>query len=125
MMNDLPDWYWKKGLHDAIIKQFAFQNIDFDYTKRNPIRNFLRIELDSSNALFDTKVTSIEFYNAKIVTNIVDVSGYWWDNDDLTYNKKKYTLVVHVRSRKEKSTIQISFDSAAVFRSHYLPWTCK
>ena len=36
---DIPNWYWKKGLHDAKITGWQFENFDYDYSKRNPIRN--------------------------------------------------------------------------------------
>ncbi len=115
-MNSLPDWYWNKGLHDAEIKKISFQTLDYDYTQDNPIRNCLLVELDSRNALFDTKVTSIKFYNAKVNTGVIDVSGYWWVDDELSCNNKKYKLVIYIRNANEKASIQILFDSADILR---------
>ncbi len=115
-MNNLPDWYWDMGLHDATIKKITFQSLDYDYTKAKPIRNYLLIELDSSNALFDTHVKSIKLYNAKIVAGAVDISGYWWVDDQLISNKNNYTLTIYTRNKRGKSTIQIAFDNAEVFR---------
>ena len=114
-MDNLPNWYWKKGLHDAIIKKISFQTLDYDYTETNPIRNYILLEIDSRNALFDTKVKSIRFYNAKIVSDS-DISGYWWVNDELIYNSNRYILTIYARSKRASVTTKISFDSADVFR---------
>ena len=113
-MNNLPIWYWDRGLHDAMIIKISFHPLDYDFTKPKPIRNFILIELDSSNALFDTHIKTIKLYNAKIVVGTVDVSGYWWVTDELISNQNNYTLTVQIRNRKEKSTIIITFDDAEV-----------
>ncbi len=116
-IENFPDWYWVYGLHDAEIKRISFQTLDYDYTQKNPIRNYLLVELDSCNALFDTTITSIKFYNAKIIRGTTDLSGYWWMSDELTFDKKKYLLVIYVSSIKEKTSMHISFDTAEVFRN--------
>lgn len=103
-----------RGLHDAMITKISFHPLDYDFTKPKPIRNFILIELDSSNALFDTHIKTIKLYNAKIVAGTVDASGYWWVTDELISNKNSYTLTVQIRNRKEKSTIIITFDDAEV-----------
>jgi len=115
-MKSFPNWYWKKGLHDAEIKKISFQFLDYDYTLANPIRNYLLVELDSCNAMFETKITSIKFYNAKIIAGKTDISGYWWVYDELICNKGKYTLLINARSVDQKVSIHISFDNADVFR---------
>ena len=61
-MNNLPIWYWNRGLHDAMITKISFHPLDYDFTKPKPIRNFILIELDSSNALFDTHIKTINLF---------------------------------------------------------------
>ena len=64
----MPAWYWEKGLHDAIIKNITLCPLNYDYTQKNPIRNYLLIEIDSSHALFDSTIKEIKLFNAKILS---------------------------------------------------------
>lgn len=113
-MSNLPNWYWNKGLHDAVIIKTTFHSLDYDFTTPKPIRNFLLIELDSSNALFDTRIKAIKLYNAKIIAGTTDVSGYWWITDELTSGKNSYILTVRLGRKKERSEIMVTFDNAEV-----------
>lgn len=116
-MQYFPTWYWTKGLHDAVIRKISFRTLDYDYRQARPIRNYLIMELDSRNALFDTEIVAIKFYNAKVVAGDTDICGYWWLNDELSCEVKKYTLTIHVAKKKgENILLQISFDSAEVLR---------
>lgn len=116
-MDDKPDWYWKRGLHDADIKCVAYQQFDCDYTQKNPIRNSITISLDSRNALFDTTIDSIVFYNAKMITNDIDYAGTWWVNDELSFSNNKFHIKIFIESKIKKSCIQIQFDRAEVIRA--------
>lgn len=62
-----------KGLHDFEIKSISYHKIAYDYTQKDRIHNYILILLDSHNALFDTAVESIKFYNAKILTQDTDM----------------------------------------------------
>lgn len=113
-----PTWYWTKGLHDAVIRKISFRTLNYDYRQARPIRNYLIMELDSRNALFDIEIVAIKFYNAKVVAGDTDICGYWWLNDELSCEVKKYTLTIHVAKKKgEDALLQISFDSAEVLRN--------
>ena len=80
---DNKDWYWKNGLHDAEIKKIQHVDVEYDFSLKNPIRNILIIDLDSRNALFDTSVKSLEFYNYKLIQDIDDIIGFWWIKDEV------------------------------------------
>lgn len=61
-----PDWYWKYGLHDAIILSICELELAPDWKEELPKRNCLVIQLDSKNALFETNIKSISLYNYRI-----------------------------------------------------------
>ena len=112
-----PEWYWEKGLHDADIKSVSLCSLDYDVRKADPIRNYLLVELDPRNAMFDTGVYAIRFYNAAVTAGSIDVAGTWWIDDELSYDGKKYTLTVRVGSRKKNGFFTVKFEYAAVSRS--------
>ena len=112
----MPAWYWEKGLHDAIIKNITLCPLNYDYTQKNPIRNYLLIEIDSSHALFDSTIKEIKLFNAKILSEKNNYCGYWWVKDTLDIIDGKYILKIDVGYEKEKNTIIIKFDSAEVIR---------
>ena len=63
-----PDWYWKHGLHDAIILSACELELESDWKGKHPKRNCLEILLDSQNALFERKIKRISLYNYRITS---------------------------------------------------------
>ena len=63
----LPDWYWKKGLHDATILSVCELELAPDWKEKHPKRNCLEILLNGKNALFETNINRISLYNYRIV----------------------------------------------------------
>ena len=107
-ITETPNWYWKNGLHDAVIETISLEQLNYDYTQRVPIRNYLSIKLNAQNALFDVSVKEIKLYNAKVMSDAFDYSGYWWVNDSLN---------IQIANIKKEETIIVIFDNAEVFRS--------
>ena len=62
----LPDWYWKSGLHDAKILSVCELELVPDWKEKHPKRNCLEILLDGKNALFETDIKKISLYNYRI-----------------------------------------------------------
>ena len=62
----LPDWYWKRGLHDAKILSVCELELVPDWKEKHPKRNCLEILLDGKNALFETNIKKISLYNYRI-----------------------------------------------------------
>ena len=88
-----PDWYWHRGLHDALILRTEESDLPYDYTQRNPVRNCFRIHLDASQAMFDTAVKSISLFNYKVLsTPASGLAGCYWKQDVLRSEKGKYVL---------------------------------
>lgn len=111
-----PTWYWKNGLHDALICHIEFVSLEYDYTKSNPIRNYLIIELDSRAALYDTSVKAIKFYNAKVLSSMTDYANWWWVSDSLIKNGGKYFLKICIASPNQNDALLIQFDNAEIIR---------
>lgn len=96
-----PDWYWKRGLHDAEITGVEERELDYDYTQPNPVRSCMTIRLDAKNAMFDIGVTAIHLYNYKVVRDESGTGGYgdglegcYWMQDRLRFENGKYCLEI-------------------------------
>lgn len=117
-----PDWYWSRGLHDAHILRTESVELSYNYTQRNPIRNEFIIHLDSSDAMFDTTITSISLFNYKILEDKSDQGGYgdgldgcYWIQDILRFEKGKFILEL-IALGEDDFTYSIQFESAKISR---------
>ena len=99
-----PDWYWKYGLHDAVILSVCELQLTPDYKKKNPRYNCLEIKLDSKNALYEQNIKTIRLYNYKIKTPDIDINSIdkpWWISDTIKELKNKhYLLEVKIESAR-------------------------
>ena len=119
MQNAFPDWYWSRGLHDAMIVGTAEIALDYDYTERDPDRNCFVLRLDAEQAMFDTSVKEIRLYNYKILSPDVKLdahSGAWWIWDRLCRENRKYVLEIRVGEPSRQFSFVIRFDRAEVVR---------
>lgn len=112
----IKQMYWNKGLHDAEIIGVNEVILDYDYTERVPLRNYLEIELNSKNALSDTTVKALRFYNFKILKGNKDVLKFWWYSDEIEEINGKYKLKIVFDSVKGKSEFEITCDKIEVLR---------
>lgn len=85
-LNNYPEWYWDRGIHDAIILDIQFKELKYDYHSKKPIRNVLIIKLDSNQAMFDDTITSIWFYNTTSSDLNGEYKGWWWILDSISYS---------------------------------------
>lgn len=111
---DIPNWYWSKGLHDAKVIDLFFESLDYDYTQRNPVRNCLTIQLNTENAMFDTSIKAIKFYNVRILQGNIDFEGWFWKDDTLVVTRKGFELEITLISYPNIKRIKISFESVIV-----------
>ena len=63
-------FYWENGLHDADIIDFKEITFNYNVKDKNPIRNCLELIIDSSHALFNTRIKGIKLYNYKILSEL-------------------------------------------------------
>lgn len=116
-----PDWYWKYGLHDAVILSVSELQLVPDYKEKNPKYNCLEIELDSSNAIYERDIKKICLYNYKIKTSDIDINKIvkpWWMGDTIKQSdNNRYLLEVEVESADgELMEFIVTFEFAEVER---------
>lgn len=119
--NDKPEWYWKRGLHDAVIISVAELNLPVDWKTENPLHNCFEINLDSSKALYEN-VKKISLYNYNIVTPRIDINSLqnpWWVSDTISQNVNSgmYTLEINIEDKDgDVANFIIAFEKAEVER---------
>ena len=109
-----PEWYWKKGLHDAHVVGISSQVFRYDSILR--ASNYVEIKLDASQAMFDTTIKTIKLYNCKVLTPEFDIEGMWWVRDKLYTSGEKYVLEIELRSLKIQCNYVLRFDYCEVER---------
>lgn len=109
-----PEWYWKKGIHDAVVTGVFKRKFEYNSTIR--ASNCVEIRLDASQAMFDTSVKIIRFYNCKVLTPGFDIAGMWWVKDRLTSEGDKYLLEIDLDSPKTQCRLLLRFDNCEVER---------
>ena len=122
-----PEWYWVGGLHDACIVGVEAFEFPFDYNKfarakNKSNRNLFSLKIDSKGALFDNTVKEIRFFNYKILTDNITLTGrdkVWWLADKLVDHGDYYTLEIELQdldTDPEYFTYKIKFERAEVER---------
>lgn len=119
--NEMPEWYWSGGLHDAEI--LSVNRLEIPYKQKAGIlcTNCFEINLDSTGAVFETNVKKISLYNYKIKNEPIDtnsLNGSWWLQDSITKiadNKFNLKIVIQ-KTYKNNITVDIDFEAAEVER---------
>ena len=119
---ETPQWYWHRGLHDALVLGVETQELPYDVTQRKPVRNCMTIRLDAKGAMFDTTVTAIRLYNYKVLRDESEVGGYgagltdcYWMQDRLRWEKGKFVLDITALGENDFQ-YSVRFDFAEVER---------
>ena len=99
-----PDWYWKYGLHDAVILSVSELQLAPNYKEKPFKYNCLEIELDCHNAMFEQNIKTIRLYNYKIKTPDIDINNIdkpWWISDTIKeLENKHYLLEIKIESAR-------------------------
>lgn len=116
-----PDWYWKKGLHDAEVLSITETELNPDCSLPNPKYNCLEICLDAEGTMFEQDIRKIRFYNYKIKECDVPFSRpekLWWMHDDLTQiSDKRYMSEIEFENAKgRRKKLIITYEIAEVER---------
>lgn len=125
--DNLPEWYWANGLHDACIIGVELLEFPFDYNKyvgkkNKQDRNCMTMKLNAEGAIYDNSVKEIRLFNYKILTNDISLEGrekIWWLSDILVDHGDYYTLEIDLQdfdSDLEEFTFKIKFERAEVDR---------
>ena len=121
--DNLPDWYWKKGLYDSEIK--SVKEISRP-DKRLHASDYilLEISLDSSGAEYDSDIKALYFYNYRVTSGnrdllLKDAIGTWWFDDkpsETKDGKLKLELVLKDINNNELKYV-IEFDRVEIIRN--------
>ena len=116
--NTFPDWYWKKGLHDARILHAEELLFPCDYKNARPERTAFKLHLNAQNAIFETKIKNITLYDYQILSEFESLDGVYWLSDTLTEENGRYILEIILCSLlyKNEFSFKISFTYADVER---------
>ena len=119
---EVPQWYWLRGLHDALVLAVDTQEFAYDVTQAKPVRNCMTIRLDAKAALFDTSVAAIHLFNYKVLEDGSESGGYgegltgcYWMQDRLRREKDKFVLDITALG-KDEFQYSVRFDLAEVER---------
>ena len=117
----LPDWYWKYGLHDARILSVSEKELIPDYKDKQPKWNCLEICLDSRNAMFERDVKKILLYNYKFKTPCFDIKSLektWWMDDSLEEQENGHYLseIEAETADQERIRFTVSYEFAKAER---------
>ncbi len=126
-MRSVEEEYWSRGLHDATIEDIQCGELTPDYKEKNYRYNYLQVTVDAADAIYDTTVKEIIFYNYTAERNgerIHDLSRYvgcWWLGDHLEKKAHKYVLQLKLRSipkhgKPINETLTIKFEQLKVIR---------
>ena len=111
----LPEWYWKRGLHDACIVKMSVREFAYDPMRR--ASNCVELIIDASQAMFDTTIRTIKFFNCNILTPGIDIAGMWWIRDSLHADGEKYVLEIDLGSAKNQCNFVLRFSACEIERS--------
>lgn len=119
--SSFPDWYWKRGLHDAVILSSAELELAPEWKSKHPRRNCLEICLDSSNAMYEQNIHKICLYNYEIKTpeiRINELENPWWIRDKIEQlpNKRYLLEIVIETARGNKKTFVVDFEIPEIER---------
>ncbi len=105
----LPDWYWTRGLHDAVVLSVISRE------------NCLEICLDSTNAMLERDIKKISLFNYKIQTpevTLEDLENTWWLRDNIqTLPNHRYLLeIIFENGKRKRKSFTVLFKNASIER---------
>lgn len=116
-----PNWYWKYGLHDAVILSVSELQLTPNYKEKPLKHNCLEIKLDCKNALHEQNIKTIRLYNYKIKTPDIDINSIdkpWWISDTIKeLENKRYLLEIKIESaRRNRKIFIVEFELPEIER---------
>ena len=79
----------------------------------------MTIYLDSQNAIYDTSIKELRFYNHKLITGNVSITG-WWKNDNLKEENGRFVLTIDIGTMHHDCILQFSFETCRVIHGTLL-----
>ncbi len=115
-MSDIPSWYWSGGLHDARIIAKSYYSFDYGNYPKTQYQNCIELKLDLSQAMFDTSIKAVRFYNCREMTPDIDIENLWWIRDDIVMANNKFVAKIELFSQKRTCLYIIRFEHCEVER---------
>ena len=116
MDKNIPEWYWKRGLHDARIVSVTKKESSW-----NPIDTQLILIIDCDGVIGEGDITQIKFKQIRIKPNDFDINLLnqgWWLSDELTFKGDHYSLELKFDTQKCKTKrVELLFENAEVTRT--------
>lgn len=82
--SNIPEWYWKNGLHDAKIISVSEIIVPPDWKTIFSEEKYLDIRLDGRVAQYERDIKVITLYNYSIQTKDIELNelnNAWWMSD--------------------------------------------
>lgn len=115
-MSDIPSWYWSRGLHDARIISKSYYAFDYINYSEIQYQNCIELKLDTTQAMFDTSIKAVRFYNCKEMTPDTDIESLWWVRDDIAAINNKFIAKIELFSQKRTYIYIVRFEHCEVER---------
>jgi hypothetical protein len=123
--DNLPEWYWVSGLHDACI--VGVESLEFPIDNKRPVekngnRNLVTLKIDAKGAIYDNTVKEIRLFNYEVLSADISLEGrkqIWWLADRLVDHGDYFTLEMDLQdfdSDPEEFIFKIKFERAEVDR---------
>lgn len=109
MQTQQPDWYWTRGLHDAVV---------LSVTEKD---NYLQICLDSTNAMLERDIQKISLFKYKIQTpeiRLEELENAWWlrDTVEMLPNHQYLLEIIFETGRRKRKRLAVLFKTAEIER---------
>ena len=106
----LPDWYWTRGLHDAIVLSVSEKD------------TCLEICLDSKNSMLERDIQKILLFKYQIQTPEIppeDLTNIWWLRDTVeTLPDHRYLLeIIFETCKGKRKRFAVVFQKAQIERN--------
>lgn len=116
-----PEWFWTRGLHDAVVEDISAKEITPDYSKPFPLYNYLSIELDAEHAMFERDIAEIRFYNYKLkgfeAKLPTEFPLFWMTETLKQISEHRFEIKIElVTERNKHRFIHMTFQTAEVLR---------
>lgn len=115
-MEKIPQWYWSRGLHDAVITGTKLIHTPLVIGGKH-CNNCFVLYIDAAQAMFDLSVREIRFYNCSGFDTLLDCRGDWWIEDTLEKSNGKYILSLTVGNRFGNRCVSLRFVDCEVLRN--------
>ena len=108
--------HFGRGLHDAEVLKINEVQLAYNYREKDPRRNYLEIELNAAQALFDQEVKAVRLYNYKIIEGDLNLIGAWWLSDQIDVQGAFFIVKMQFRTQDAVRSLTIKCSEHELIR---------